>query len=42
MQKQLYKIDLLHQIVAPQHNGGWQRIYSTIERHASHATEQSF
>jgi hypothetical protein len=35
------KIYLLHQIVVPQLNGGWQQNYSTKTRQADHANEQS-
>jgi hypothetical protein len=34
------KIELLHQIVAPQLSGGWQHNYSTKTRQAGHAYKQ--
>jgi hypothetical protein len=39
--KQYYKIDFLHQIVAPQLSGGWQNNYSNKTRQAGIANQQS-
>jgi hypothetical protein len=39
--KQYNKIDLLHQIVAPQLSGCWGHNYSTRTRHAGCINEQS-
>jgi hypothetical protein len=38
--KQYTKIDLLHMIVEPQLNSGWQHNHSDKKRQAGHANEQ--